>query len=79
MNFNKIFNFIAEHNIQPEAIFALVDKVKGMDLNNEASIREVINDVSKLAGKTLDKAEENKLVREIMTNGVNENLFNYFN
>ncbi|MFR5892648.1 MAG: stage VI sporulation protein F [Bacilli bacterium] len=75
MNFNKIMNFISENNIQPEAVFALVEKVRQMDLNNEESIRQVIRDVSKIAGKSLDKAEENKLVRDILTNGINENLF----
>ena len=60
MNFNKIMNFISENNIQPEAVFALVEKVRQMDLNNEESIRQVIRDVSKIAGKSLDKAEENK-------------------
>jgi hypothetical protein len=79
MNLNKVMNFISENNIQPEAVFALVEKVRYMDLNDEASIRQVIRDVSKLAGKTLDKAEENKLVRDIMANGVNENIFNSFN
>lgn len=63
MNLNKIMNFISENNIQPEAVFALVEKVRQMDLNNEESIRQVIRDVSKIAGKSLDKAEENKLVR----------------
>ena len=75
MNFNKIMNFISENNIQPEAVFALVEKVRQMHLNNEESIRQVIRDVSKIAGKSLDKAEENKLVRDILTNGINENLF----
>ena len=71
MNLNKIMNFISENNIQPEAVFALVEKVRQMDLNNEESIRQVIRDVSKIAGKSLDKAEENKLVRDILTNGIN--------
>ena len=75
MNLNKIMNFISENNIQPEAVFALVEKERHMDLNNEESIRQVIRDVSKIAGKSLDKAEENKLVRDILTNGINENLF----
>ena len=75
MNLNKVMNFISENNIQPDAVFALVEKVRYMDLNDEASIRQVIKDVSVLAGKNLDKAEENKLVR----NGVNENIFNSFN
>lgn len=76
MNLNKIMNFIAENNIQPDAVFALVEKVRYMDLNNEESIRQVIKEVSKIAGKTLDKAEENKLVRDILANGVNESIFN---
>ena len=79
MNLNRVMNFISENNIQPDAVFALVEKVRYMDLNDEASIRQVIKDVSVLAGKNLDKAEENKLVRDIMTNGVNENIFNSFN
>lgn len=79
MNLNKVMNFISENNIQPDAVFALVEKVRYMDLNDEASIRQVIKDVSVLAGKNLDKAEGNKLVRDIMTNGVNENIFNSFN
>lgn len=59
MNLNKVMNFISENNIQPDAVFALVEKVRYMDLNDEASIRQVIKDVSVLAGKNLDKAEEN--------------------
>lgn len=79
MNLNKIMNFIAENNIQPEAVFALVEKVRYLDLSNEESIREVIKEVSKIAGKNLDKAEENKLVRDILTNGINENIFDSIN
>ncbi len=75
MNLNKIMNFIAENDIQPDAVFALVEKVRYMDLNDEASIRQVIKEVSSLAGKHLDKAEENKLVRDILANGINENIF----
>ena len=47
-----------------------------MDLSNDENIRNVIKDVSKLAGKPIDKAQEDNIVREIMKNGVNDNLFN---
>jgi hypothetical protein len=72
---NKALNFIAENNIQPEALFALVDKVQRMDLNDEASIRKVIKSVAELANRRIDKAQEDRIVREILKNGVNENLF----
>lgn len=76
MNFNKALQFITDNNIQPEAVFELVEKVKSMDLSNEENIRNVIKDVSKLAGKPIDKVQEDNIVREIMKNGVNDNLFN---
>ena len=76
LNFNKALQFITDNNIQPEAVFELVEKVKSMDLSDENNIRNVIKDVSKLAGKPIDKAQEDNIVREIMKNGVNDNLFN---
>lgn len=76
MNMNKALNFISENNIQPEALFALVEKVRTMDLSDEQSIRKVIKEVSILVNKPIDKAQENKIVREVMKNGINDNLFN---
>lgn len=72
---NKALNFIAENNIQPEALFALVDKVQRMNLSDEASIRKVIQSVAELANRRIDKGQEDRIVREILKNGVNENLF----
>lgn len=72
---NKALNFIAENNIQPEALFALVDKVQRMNLSDEASIRKVIQSVAELANRRIDKVQEDRIVREILKNGVNENLF----
>ncbi|MCI6717317.1 MAG: stage VI sporulation protein F [Bacilli bacterium] len=77
MNISKAMSFISENNIKPEELFELVEKVRTMDLSDEVSIRKIIKDVSKLANKPIDKAQENKIVREIMQNGINDNLFNY--
>ena len=62
---NKALNFITENNIQPEALFSLVEKVRTMDLSDEIAIRKVIKEVSTLVNKPIDKAKENKIVREI--------------
>ena len=74
MNINKVMSFISENNISPDELFSLVERVRTMDLSDEASIRKVIKDVSKMANKPIDKAQENKLVRDIMQNGINEDL-----
>jgi hypothetical protein len=75
MNFGKIFNLLAQNNINPEQIFALVERIKNSDLKDEANIREVIAEVSKIAGKKLDKQKEDQLVKKIMNEGVDEDLF----
>ncbi|MGM9899077.1 MAG: stage VI sporulation protein F [Bacilli bacterium] len=74
MNINKVMSFISENNISPDELFSLVERVRTMDLSDETSIRKVIKDVSKMANKPIDKAQENKLVRDIMQNGINEDL-----
>lgn len=78
MNINKVLDFITENNIDASEVFELVEKVKTMDLSDEDNIRRVIRDVSKLANKPIDKIQENKIVREILNNGVNDDLFKMF-
>ena len=43
-----------------------------------STTNNLVKDVSKLANKPIDKQQENKIVREIMQNGINDNLFNMF-
>lgn len=74
MNFGKLLNFISDNNINPEEIFSLVDKVKNSDLKDETNIRSIIHEVSKIAGKPIDKAKEDKLVKKILSDGVNEDI-----
>ena len=76
INLNKVLNFISENNISPSDVFVLAEKIKNIDLSNENNIRMVIRDVSKLVNKPIDKNKENQIVREIMKNGVNDNLIN---
>lgn len=75
MNFGKIFSLIAQNNIDPEQVFSLVEKVKTADLKDEKTIRELIKEVSVLANKKIDKEQEDKLVKKIMSDGVSEDLF----
>lgn len=77
MNLGKVLNLITENNINPDDVFKLVDKVKNMDLKNENNIREVIHEVSKIANKPISEEKENSLVKKIMSDGLNEDLFNY--
>jgi hypothetical protein len=75
VNIGKILNFIAQNNINPEDVFRLVDKIKSMNLKDEANLREIIHEASKIAGKKIDKQKEDYIVKKIMSDEVSEDLF----
>ncbi len=78
MNFNNILNMIAQNNINAEEVFALVEKIKTSNLKDEANLRNIIREVSRIAHKPIDKTKEDQLVKKIMNDGVDENLFSMF-
>ena len=47
MNFNKALQFITDNNIQPEAVFELVEKVKNMDCLVQVDIDSFKNPIIK--------------------------------
>ncbi len=76
---NKALNFISENNIQPEALFSLVNQVQRMDLSDETNIRQIIRAVGDMAHRKIDKAQEDRIVYEILKKGVNEDIFDLIN
>lgn len=76
MNFGNVFKLISDHDINPDDVFRLVEKVKTMDLKNEKSVRMLINDVSVLAKKQISKEKEDRLVRKILNDGINDDVLN---
>jgi hypothetical protein len=75
MNIGKIINLMAQNNINPEQVFALVERIKNSDLKDETNLREIIVEVSKIAGKKLDKQKEEQLIKKLVNEGVDEDLF----
>lgn len=76
MNFGNVFKLISDHDINPDDVFRLVEKVKTMDLKNEKSVRMLINDVSVIAKKQISKEKEDRLVRKILNDGINDDVLN---
>lgn len=75
MNFSKIMQLIAQNNINPEDIFYLVERIKTSNLKDENNLRQIIQDVGKIAGKKVDKQKEDQLVKKILSDGVGEDVF----
>ena len=75
MNFGKLMGLIAQNNINPEDVFSLVDRIKNSNLKDESTLRVLIQDVGKIAGKKIDKQKEDQLVKKILTDGIGEAVF----
>ena len=75
MNFGKIFNLIAENNINPEEVFALVEKIKTLDLKDETNLLNIVREVSKIARQPIDKDKEDLLVKKILNDGISDDIF----
>lgn len=75
MNFGKLMGLIAQNNINPEDVFSLVDRIKNSNLKDESTLRVLIQDVGKIAGKKIDKQKEDQLVKKILTDGIGEDVF----
>lgn len=78
LNIGRIWDFIAEKNIEPQDILELVEEVKKIDTSDEENLRKIIRKVGSLARKNITPEQENKLVAKIQTDGIDFSLLEYF-
>lgn len=78
MNLGKILSLISQNNINPEDVFNLVERIQTMDLKDEQNLRKIIRDAQKIAGRKIDKAQEDRLVKKILEEGISEEIFEIF-
>lgn len=74
-NFGRILNLIAQNNINPDDVFSLVEKIRSANLKDEQTLRGIIREAGRLAGKKIDKQKEDSIVKKILSDGINEDLF----
>ena len=78
LNLGRIWDFIAEKNIEPQDILELVEEVKKIDTSDVENLRRVIKKVSILARKNVTLEQENKLIAKIQTDGIDFSLLEFF-
>lgn len=78
MNLGKIWDFIADKNIEPQDIMELVEEVKQIDTSDEENLRKIIRKVAIVARKDISRDTENKIIAKIQTDGVDFSLLDYF-
>ena len=61
-------------NVSKQTILDLADRLKGGNLKDESTIRGVIDEWSKLTGKTVSKEQSDKIVKAVVGDQIPDNL-----
>ena len=76
---DNLFNKIEKKtNVNKETILNLADKLKGNNMKDEKSIREVIQELCKITGKNISKEKEDKIINTIINDQVPQNVDEMF-
>lgn len=80
VNFSdSFFNRVEKRTkVGKETILNLASKLQKSDLKNEATLREVIQELSKMTGKEVTKEKENKIVNAVVNDKVPKNVDGMF-
>lgn len=76
---DNLFNKIEQKtNINKETILNLANKLQNNNMKDENTIREVIQDISKLTGKEVTKDKEDKIINAIVNDKIPKNIDKMF-
>lgn len=76
MNFNDNFFKKVENktNVGKDTILSLANKLQKNNLKDETTLREVIQELSKMTGKVVSKEKEDKIINAVQNDKVPKNI-----
>lgn len=75
MERNSFFDRIERKtSVKKEDIFNLAKTIQGKDLKDEDTLRNLIQEVSKLAGKEVTKEKEDKIIEAVVKDKIPKNI-----
>ncbi|WP_368651968.1 stage VI sporulation protein F [Ornithinibacillus sp. 4-3] len=63
-----------ETNIRPEEIYRIAASVKNADFSNEQTVRNLVQQISSMAGKRISSEKEKKIVESITNNKIPDDV-----
>ena len=66
-------------NVSKDTIMDLADKLQKNNLKDEATLKEVINQLCTMSGKTITKEQEEKIINAVVNDNVPSNLDKFIN
>ncbi len=81
MTFSDNFFKKIEHktNVDKDTILSLAGKLQQGNMKDEGTLREVIQDISRITGREVTKEKEQKIIDTVLSNNVPKNLEQYLN
>lgn len=64
-------------NVDKETILSLANKLQQGNMKDEATLKEVIQDISRITGREVSKEKEQKIIDTVLSNGVPKNIDQY--
>ncbi|MGN8647082.1 stage VI sporulation protein F [Gracilibacillus sp. HCP3S3_G5_1] len=61
-------------NVQPDQIMKVAQSVQNADFSDEKTVRQLVKQLSKLAGKPVSKQKEDKIVKAITNNNMPKDM-----
>ena len=76
MNFSDSFFKRVEQktNVGKETILNLAKKIQQTDMKNEGTLREIIQELGKMTGKSVTKEKEDKIVKAVVNDQVPKDI-----
>ena len=65
-------------NVNKDTILSLANKLQQGNMKDENTLKEVIQDISKITGREVSKEKEQKIINTILSNNVPNNIDKYF-
>ena len=65
-------------NVDKDTILSLANKLQQGNMKDENTLKEVIQDISKITGREVSQEKEQKIIDTILANKVPKNLDKYF-
>ena len=64
-------------NVDKDTILSLANKLQQGNMKDEATLKEVIQDISRITGREVSKEKEQKIIDTVLSNGVPKKFNQY--
>ncbi|MBR2833098.1 MAG: stage VI sporulation protein F [Bacilli bacterium] len=72
---DSFFNRVEKKtNVNKETILSLAEKLQQNDIKNEGTLREVIEELSKMTGREVSKEKQDKIIEAVINDKVPKDI-----